>query len=46
MSAVVGVSEQEALAPETGTAVHPAIGVPSSVKATVPPLGVGLTVSV
>ena len=43
---VLGVVEQEALAPERGTAEQPAIGEPLSVKAIVPPDGVGLTVAV
>jgi hypothetical protein len=44
--AVPGVVEQLALAPERGTAEHPAIGEPLSVKATVPAVGGGLTVAV
>jgi hypothetical protein len=43
---VAGVSVHLATPPETATAAHPTSGAPSSVKATVPPPGAGLTVAV
>jgi hypothetical protein len=43
---VPGVVAQLAVLPDTGTAVHPAMGEPLSVNATVPPSGAGLMVAV
>jgi hypothetical protein len=43
---VPGVVEQVAVPADKGTAVHPVIDEPLSVKATVPPPGSGLTVAV